>query len=59
MGFTASLVGKIDLKKYHLNKYKITPVIASVKEGYRDRTVLGNQRGLPGERRYTDEKRET
>lgn len=53
-------MGKTDLKKYS-NKYNITTVVSSMKEGYmvfcehRDRTVIGNQRGLPGGSRHNDE----
>lgn len=42
----ASLVGKIDFGKYHLNKYKITTVIISMKEDY---IVFGEHTHMPRE----------
>ena len=55
--------GEDRLNKHHLNKYKITTMMASMKEGYmmfwehRDRTVLESQRRLPGESRYVGGKK--
>lgn len=63
-GIYSQAGGKGRLKKYHLNKYKITAMMVSVQEGY---VVLGEHRGgenclrirgLPGGSRYMDEKRE-